>query len=234
MRKVEVKVRRLRKYRVIQSLYKDAVGVSRKILDRLVPIASLCLCCAFPAYGIERAARESPAVEANPAQNANLPRCLVQGGRKITITCDYKPIPVDSRPATGSAAIALNHAELAFETRDDNWMSLELRFTRLDSTPTSEAHLVYIAIDDEFGNNYIRRPLPDVNLSGLEPGLSTEFKERLILPALRPGHYQIKLWMPSAEPMNRFEAAHNLLVSSFGVADEKLRLNTIAAFVVER
>lgn len=152
----------------------------------------------------------------------------------MAITCDYIAMPVDSAQAAGQPLIALNHAELSFKTDDDNWMHLELRFTRLDSGAAGEARRVYIEIDGDSGENIIRRPLPSVNLARLAPGQPTEFNERMVFPALRPGHYLIKLWVPSADPVFQFNASHNLLLSSFGVAEEKSRLNAIASFSVTR
>lgn len=143
-------------------------------------------------------------------------------------------MPLDSAQSRGNPQIALNRAKLTFQTKGDNWTQLELWFTKLDSTPISKARRVYIAIDDDAGHNFIRRPLPSVNLASLAPGQSAEFQERLLFPALQPGYYQIKLWIPSVDPEFRFNAAHNLLVSSFGVADAKSGLNAIAAFSVMR
>ena len=168
------------------------------------------------------------------AQTETQPRCQVTGTREIAVACDFTALPMDSAQAANEPLIALNHAELQFKTHDDNWMSLELTLTKLNSTPISEAHRVYIEIDDDSGHNFIRRPLPSVNLASLTPGHPADFKERLLFPALRPGHYQIKLWIPSVDPSLMFNAAHNLLVSSFGVADEKSGLNTISAFSVTR
>lgn len=162
------------------------------------------------------------------------PRCQITGTREIAITCDYIPMPMNSAQTAGKPQIALNRAELSFKTKDDNWMRLELRFTKLDSTPISEARSVFIAIDDDAGHNFIRRPLPNVNLAALSPGHSAEFHERILVPALRPGHYQIKLWIPSIDPEFKFNSTHNLLIGSFGVADEKSGLNRIAAFSVTR
>lgn len=199
-------------------------------------LSPACLSCvvlaAFPSGAL---AQETPDPSASLSPSApaeTRPRCQVNGTREITIACDYTPMPLDSAPAAGRPQVALNHATLSFETKDDNWMHLELRFTKLGSTPVSDALRVYIAIDDDSGHNFIRRPLPSVNFAGLAPGQSVEFKERLLFPALRPGHYQIRLWIPSVDPAFKFNAAHNLLVNSFGVADKKSGLNRIAAFSV--
>ena len=143
-------------------------------------------------------------------------------------------MPLNAARSLLQPQIALNRAELSFKTTDSNWMHLELRFTKLDKSPISEARSVYIAFDDDSGHNFIRRPLPSVNLGALEPGKSADFQERLLVPALRAGHYQIKLWIPSVDPAFKFNSTHNLLVSSFGVADESSGLNRIAAFSVVR
>jgi hypothetical protein len=167
-------------------------------------------------------------------QTTAQPRCQIAGEREITITCDYTSLPMKSTPAPDESQIALNRAELSFKTKDDNWMRIVLRFTKLDGVPISEPRPVYIAVDDDAGHNFIRRPLPGVNFASLTQGQPAEFLERLRMPALRPGHYQIKLWIPSAEPALKFNAAHNFLLSSVGVGDEASKLNAIAAFSVAR
>ena len=187
-----------------------------------------------PAAEPVQATPDSSVLHSASTQPETQPRCQVTGTREIAVACDFTALPVDSAQAASEPLIALNHAELQFKTRDDNWMSLELRFTKLNSIPISEVHRVYIAIDDDSGHNFIRRPLPSVNLASLVSGRPADFKERLLFPALRPGHYQIKLWIPSVDPSLMFNAAHNLLVSSFGVADEKSGLNTISGFSVTR
>jgi hypothetical protein len=143
-------------------------------------------------------------------------------------------VQIDSSASSGDPHIALNRAELSFKTTDENWMRLDLKFTNLDQLPISMARSIYIAFDDDAGRNFIRRPLPHVNLHGLAPGQSADFQERLLIAALRPGHYQIKLWIPSSDPKLRFDAAHNFLISSMGVGDEKSGLNKIAEFSVTR
>jgi hypothetical protein len=199
------------------------------------PAARRCAVYALlPAVEPVQATPDSSVLHSASIRPESQPRCRVTGTREIAVACDYTALAVDSAQAASEPLIALNHAELQFKTKDDNWMSLELRFTKLNSIPISEAHRVYIAIDDDSGHNFIRRPLPSVNLASLVPGQPAEFKERLVFPALRPGHYQIKLWIPSVDPSQMFNAAHNLLVSSFGVADEKSGMNTISAFSVTR
>ena len=162
------------------------------------------------------------------------PRCETTGGKEITISCDYTALPVETGQSEGEPRIALNHAALSFKTNRDNWMRLALTFTKLDGAPISEARTVYLAVDDDSGHNFIRRALPHVDLRSLTPGQKAEFSERLLIPVLAPGHYQIELWIPSADPSLKFNATHNFLVSSFGVADKKSGLNRIATFSVAR
>jgi len=166
------------------------------------------------------------------AQSGAEPRCTIAGKREISIACDYSPAPAGSAAHDGDPLIALNHAELSFKTKGDHWVKLALTFTRLNDSPLAESRLVYIEIDDENGRNFIRRPLPAVNLAGLAVGQPVRFEQWLLFPALQPGHYRIKLWIPSNDPALKFKAAHNLLIGSVGVPDPKSGLNMIAAFTV--
>ena len=199
-------------------------------------ITPACLYCAvlvaFSAPDAAQGKADSPA--SRPSSTKTEPRCLIAGTRDITIRCDYTPMPPDAARSPHEPQIALNRVELSFGTTDSNWMHLALRFTKLDKKPISEARSVYIAFDDDSGHNFIRRPLRSVDLATLTTGKSADFQERLLVPALRPGHYQIKLWIPSDNPAFKFNSTHNLLVSSFGVADENSGLNRIAAFSVTR
>jgi hypothetical protein len=191
------------------------------------------MAAAFPPPG--RA--QTPAPPQVPAslsdRSAAQPRCTIAGKRAISIACDYTPMPAGPGAASGGPRIALNHAELAFKTKGDNWIQLALTFTRLGDAPLAENRQVYIAVDDESGHNFIRRPLPAVHLAGLAQGQPTRFQQWLLFPALQPGHYRIELWIPSNDSALKFKAGHNLLVDSIGVADPESGLNTIAAFTVE-
>jgi len=200
--------------------------------------ASFCLCspvsAASPGSAQERERADSSVSHSASAQAETQPRCQIIGTLEIAITCDYTPMPANSAQTTGMPQIALNRAALSFKTKDDNWMRLELRLTKLDSTPISQTRPVYIEVDDDAGHNFIRRPLPNVKLAALAPGQSVDFHEQILVPALRPGHYQITLWIPSTDPQFKFSSTHNLLISSVGVADEKSGLNKVAAFSVTR
>jgi hypothetical protein len=221
-------------------------GIGYKLPARLFAVtvrpstnfkASVCFCCAvFIALAAGTAQERIDWSASHPisSQPGTKPRCRVDGTRDIAIHCDYMQVPLRSAQSSGEPQIALNCAELSFKTDDSNWMRLELRFTRTDRVPISGARIVYIAFDDDAGHNFIRRPLPSVNLAGLVAGRSAHFHERILVPALQPGHYQISLWIPSADPEFEFNAAHNLLLSSYDVGDDKTGLNRIAEFSVKR
>ena len=215
--------------RICQALY---LGAPQKYT------AALCLCClvsaANPTSAQVQKRANSEDSHATLTQMDTQPQCKITGTREIAINCDYTPMPTNPALADGKPQIALNHAELSFKTKDDNWMRLELRLTKLDSLPISQARPVYIEVDDDGGRNFIRRPLQSVNLAALAAGQSVDFHERILVPALRPGHYEISLWIPSIDPEFKFNSTHNLLIRSFGVADEKSGLNRIAAFSIPR
>lgn len=214
--------------------YSPAIAI-RTFKSFITPACFCCaVCAAFSAPDAAQDRTDSSALRPVSAKTETLPRCQITGTQDIAIICNYTPMPLNAARSPHEPQIALNRVELSFGTTDSNWMRLELRFTKLDKRPISEARSVYIAFDDDSGHNFIRRPLPSVNLAALVTGKSADFQERLLVPALRPGHYQIKLWIPSVNPAFKFDYRHNLLVSSFGVADESSGLNRIAAFSVRR
>ena len=161
------------------------------------------------------------------------PSCNIKGTKEITIQCAYTPT-ASLGAGGGAPKIVLKRAMLAFKTKDDNQLHVELTFTNAGSNRLAESRAVYLAIDDEAGHNYLRRELPTVDLRTLAPGAEVTFSERLLAPALRRGHYLVLLWLPDINPALRFDAAHNFLISSEGVADPKTGLNTLAAFDVAR
>ena len=169
-----------------------------------------------------------------PAQHAPAPRCQATGSGEITIVCDYSAVAVNSEEAVHEPRIALNHAALSFKTKHDGWASVELAFTKLDAGPVSESRLIYLAVDDDSGHNFIRRVLPKVDFRSLVTGQKAAFSERLLIPAFQSGRYRIELWIPSSDPSLRFNVKDNFLLSSFGVADKKTGLNRIATFSVIR
>jgi hypothetical protein len=216
------------------SARRERVSSAVSGMAQILSAQALLCCLVLAASPGSNRAQETPNPRGSHAmQQETQPRCQIAGAREIAIACVYTSLPAYPAHA-GKPQIALNHAEFSFKTVDENWMRLKLAFIKLASAGINENRQVYIEVDDDSGHNFIRRPLPSVNLTGLSPGHLTEFNERILVPALRPGRYQIKLWIPSTDPALEFNAAHNLLVRSVGVADGKSGLNSIASFSVVR
>jgi hypothetical protein len=111
-------------------------------------------------------------------------------------------------------------------------MRVGLTFTNGTSHKIAERRTVYISIDDQKGQNQMRRPLPRVDFATLEPGRSTKFEETLLAPAFSAGTYIVSIWIPSTNPSLKFNPAHNFLLSSKGVPDWAAGVNRIAEFTV--
>ena len=110
-------------------------------------------------------------------------------------------------------------------------MQVDLTFANLGDSVFRENRIVYLAVDDINGKNYIRRPLPHVDFRELAPETSKTFREILLVPALRPNKYSVRLWIPSSDPDSKFDRNHNLLLAGT-VIDQST--NLIAAFTVTR
>jgi hypothetical protein len=109
-------------------------------------------------------------------------------------------------------------------------MHVELTFTNDSDTKIAEKRTIYIAFDDAKGENHMRRPLPHVDFTKLEPGKPVTFEETLLAPAFERGIYSISLWIPSNDAALKFDRAHNFLLSDEGVPDTVSGLNRIAKF----
>lgn len=153
--------------------------------------------------------------------------CETVGNDEITITCDYRTTP---RSATG---VAINRAVFSFEPNESSNLHVELTFTNVNATSILEARTVYFAIDDNVGNNYVRRALPTVDFRKLDAGKPVTFTDELRVAKFPPGRYTIALWIPSADKALQFNPAHNLMIDGAGVADAKSGLNVLAKFTVE-
>jgi hypothetical protein len=167
-------------------------------------------------------------------ESSTSPHCDITGTKAIRITCHYTPSPVTYPGNNREPRIVLNDATLSFKTRDDNYMHVVLTFTNDGKNVISDAHPVYLAIDDEAGNNYVRRLLPHVDFRSLLPGIQQTFSERLLAPALQPRPYIARLWIPNPDPSLKTDPAHNFLLSSAGVPDSESGLNLVAKFSVTR
>jgi hypothetical protein len=179
----------------------------------------------------QSAAGPAAAAQSNPAVGQ---RCHVEGKTEIAIACDYAEGPAAASNIHAEARIVLNRAVLWFKAKDDSRMRVDLTFTNAGKDAMKEARPVYLAIDDDTGQNHLRRLLPGVDMTKIAPGEHITFSETLRAPAFQSGHYTIELWIPSADPALKFDPTHNFLIASAGVPDEKSGLNTIASFAVVR
>jgi hypothetical protein len=170
--------------------------------------------------------------DATPSRSPAPPMCETSGKKEITITCDYTVRPQSPPKNTNKPRIVLNRMALSFEANEESLMVVELVFANEGTTRMSDARTVYLAIDDDTGQNHVRRILPQIDFHKLAPGEQLTFSERLLIPAFRPGHYTIELWIPDPDPLLKFNPAHNFLISNVGVADPATGLNKLATFTV--
>lgn len=157
--------------------------------------------------------------------------CHAEGKMEISLACDYSEGP-DGSARNGEPRIVINRAKLWFGAKEDSKMRVELTFTNTSKRAFWENRAVYIAIDDESGENHLRRLLPSVDFRKLAPGTPITFNETLRAPAFQPGRYFILLWIPSSDPALKFEVTHDFRLANTGVADENSGLNRIATFTV--
>lgn len=156
--------------------------------------------------------------------------CAAIGKDKITIRCSYTAAPYSASETVAEPRIVINRAVLSFSVDDESQMLVTLTLTNGSRTSVPDNYRVYLAIDDDAGHNYMRRPLPKVDLHKLVSGKRLTFSDRILAPAFRDGHYIVHLWLPSTDSLLEFDSAHNLLLSSVGVADRATGLNTLATF----
>lgn len=166
--------------------------------------------------------------------NASASQCEPRGARELTIACEYTAgSPADPGSRT-SPRVLLNRAVISFNPSEDGYMRIELTFTNDSGSKITERRTVYLAIDTEKGENHMRRPLPHVDFTELEPGRLTKFQDALMAPAFGPGRYIVSIWIPSTEPSFKFDPTHNFLLSSKDVPHRDTGLNQIAKFTVIR
>jgi hypothetical protein len=160
------------------------------------------------------------------------PDCRTIGTNELAITCAYIADSFVGADRRTVPRIILNRAVISLIPSDGNPMRVELTFTNGTSRKISERRTVYLSIDDEKGQNHMRRPLPHVDFATLEPGKGTKFEETLLAPGFSAGTYIVSIWIPSIDPSLKFNPAHNFLLSSKGVPDWAAGLNRIAEFTV--
>ena len=167
-----------------------------------------------------------------PQALRSAPRCEAIGTSELTMTCAYTAgSSVDADRRT-TPRIILNSAVISFIPSDESHMRVELAFTNDSGSKIVDQRTVYLAIDDEKGENHMRRSLPHVDFTKLEPGKLTKFQETLLAPAFSPGPYIVSIWIPSTDLSLKFDPTYNLLLSSKGVPNPATGLNLIAEFTV--
>jgi Domain of unknown function (DUF4832) len=176
--------------------------------------------------------KSSGATPPASSETATGPRCEVIGDRDKKITCTYTPTTRSSRESKDEIRIVLNGAVLSFGTIRDSYMLVDLTFTNEGAGFIPGPHTVYLTIDDESGQNMVRRVLPKVDFSKLSPGVPTTFSERFLIGGFRPGHYTISLMIPNSDPSLKNNPERNILLSSEGVTGPMIGSNTIAHFNV--
>jgi hypothetical protein len=159
-------------------------------------------------------------------------RCETAGRQQITIMCDYAATPRAPSDDGKTTRIVLNRILISFEPTDESHMHVNLTFTNGGTTRISRAHTAYLVIDDDAGQNHVRRVLQQVDFRKIAPRQRLAFSEWLLISSFRPGHYTIYLWIPDPDPSLKFISSRNFLLSSVGVADPQTGLNALASFTV--
>jgi hypothetical protein len=157
-------------------------------------------------------------------------KCEATGRSDIRVNCGY--LPERPNDSDKGPRISLERALITFDAEHESQMHVSLTFQNHEKIVFEEARVVYIEFDDELGRNYIRRPLMSINLKSVWPGETKSFAETLLAPALRPGRYLVRLWIPSTDPAFKFDKSHNLMLNNKGVAETATGLNLIATIIV--
>jgi hypothetical protein len=164
--------------------------------------------------------------------SSSAPQCEIVETSALTITCAYAAASTVGADGRAVPRIILNRTVISFVPSDESQMRVELSFTNGSGNKIADQRTVYLAIDDERGENHMRRPLPHVDFTQLEPGKLTKFLETLVAPAFTPGQYTVSIWIPSTDSNSKFDPTHNFLLSSAGVSVPATGLNTLAKFTV--
>ena len=202
--------------------------MNMKMAVTIFAIAQPLLLVSAPAYDFQAAPDA-----AVPQSAASTPQCSATGAKELTITCSYTAASPAGADRRSVPRIVLNRAALSFNTAEDSDMSVELTFSNESGAKITERRTVYLEIDDTKGQNHLRRPLPRVDFTKLEPGKPLKFQEKLLAPGFSTGAYTVSLWIPADDPAVKFDPAHNFLLSSTGVPDPATGLNQVAKFTAK-
>jgi hypothetical protein len=166
------------------------------------------------------------------ALKSDAPVCKISGKKEITIECDYTAAPPLAPKQITAPRIVLNHLLVSFNPREESHMLVVMTLANEGVAQIPDGYAAYLAIDDDAGQNYVRRVLQHFDFRKLPPSQRSTFSDRLLVGSFRPGHYLIRLWIPSPDPLLKFTAGQNLLLSNLGTSDPATGLNTLATFVV--
>jgi hypothetical protein len=186
----------------------------------------------FAVYMLSQEQTTSRATPRVPVGSEGAPHCEISETHEIKITCMYTATPRSPKRGKDEQRIVLNRAELAFGTIRDSYMVVDLTFTNEGASPISGPHTAYLAVDNDAGQNMVRRVLPKMDLSKLSPGVPVTFSERFLIGGFRAGRYRISLLIPNTDPSLKDDPGRNVLLSNEGVADPVTGSNTIAHFRV--
>ncbi len=166
---------------------------------------------------------------------STIPTCQAIGKIVIKIDCTYAASgAVGASEEQKAPQILLSHAVITFQPVHESHMRIELTFTNKGQVALTESRTVYVEFDGPSGRNYIRRPLPHVDLQKLIPGAMMTFNDQFLAPSLSPGRYLVWLWIPSLDAALKFDARHNFLLGDTEMADSTNGLNRIATVLVEK
>lgn len=184
-----------------------------------------------PASGAKELQAKLPGARALPTA----PHCDEVQATALTITCTYSGNSSTDGPGSDGEAprIALNRAAISFAPWDESHMHIRLDFTNDGPGKITDKRMVYLTIDDDRGQNHMRRALLHVDFRRLAPGQPMIFDETLLAPAFAPGSYTISLWIPSTDRASEFDPKEDLLLKSSGVAQRLTGLNRIASFALK-
>jgi len=175
--------------------------------------------------GVPRQAQSS----AEPGLNSYCARSFAARNTEATVDCSY-PAVSQNRTYVARAQIVLDRAVLTFGLRDESRMHVRLTFSNIGHAMIAELRTVYIEFDDASGKNYIRRPLPHVDLRAIPPDGTATFDDMFLVAALRSGNYTVALWIPSPDERFRFQPSRNLLLEN--ARESKRGLNEIAIIAI--
>lgn len=168
----------------------------------------------------------------SPDQTRIEPRCESKATREITISCTFSAAPQTVSAKKGAPRVVLNRAEISFEPIHESHMRVELEFTNEGKENLEPARPVYLVMDNDFGQNVLRRLLPHTDLSKIRPGERATYSESFLVGAFVGGHYTITLWIPDPDPSRFNIPAYNLLLSCVGVPNLASGLNILGHFSI--